>query len=83
MPSPLIQSPPRNELTSIDGINERTVRYLESLYSSIKDATMLTGSGNPDGIPANSSRLYMDLDNGNLYKNTDVEYGSAGGWVLI
>ena len=82
MPSPLTQSPPRNELSAIDGINERTVRYLESLYASIKDATMITGLGPPTNVPANSSRLYMNLDNGDLYKNTAIEYGSVGGWVL-
>lgn len=85
MPSaPEIKSPPRNELSAIDGINERVMRYLESLSYGINDARMLTGAGSPAGtVRANSSRLYMNLDNGDLYKNTSADYGDTAGWVLV
>lgn len=82
--APQIIVPPRNELSAIQGVNERIVRYLEFLSQGVNDARMLTGTGSPEGVvSANSSRLYMDLENGNLYKNTNPEYGINTGWVLV
>lgn len=76
--------PPRNELQAISGINERIVRYLEALSSAVSDATMLTGNGSPVGVvSANSSRLYMDLQTGDVYKNTSPDYGNNAAWVLL
>ena len=76
--------PPRNEIQAINGINERVVRYLESLSLSATDATMLTGDGSPVGVVnANSSRLYMDLKSGDVYKNTSPDYGNNSAWVLL
>lgn len=79
MPRDLPKAPPRTELSAIAGINERVVRYLESLSTAIQDATMLTGNGAPS-VPANNSRLYLDIDTGIVYVNTDPEYGSITGW---
>ena len=82
--APEIKSPPRGELAAIGGINERVMRYLEALSLGVNDARMQTGSGSPEGVVrANSSRLYMDIDIGALYKNTAAGYGETTGWVLV
>jgi hypothetical protein len=81
---PNLPVPQRNELQAIAGINERTVRYLEDLSKAIADATMLTGEGVPNNVvAANSSRLYMDLSSGDVWKNTSLESGSKTGWSLL
>lgn len=81
---PDLKAPPRGELSAISGINERVVRYLEQLSNTAADATMLTGSGSPVGVVnANSSRLYMDLTTGDVYKNTSPDYGNNTAWALL
>lgn len=81
---PDLIAPPRSDLSSIQGINERTVRYLEQLSNAVADATMLTGNGSPAGVvSANRSRLYMDLQTGDVYKNTSPDYGNSSAWVLL
>jgi len=82
--APQIKSPPRNELTALAGINERVMRYLEGLSSAITDTRTQTGTGSPEGVTkSNSSRLYIDLATGDLYKNTASTYGSITGWALV
>jgi hypothetical protein len=84
MPKPSIPAPPRNELASIGGINERVIRYMENLSAAVADATMKTGDGPPTNVvEANSSRLYLDLANGVLYVNTSADYGSKTGWQVV
>jgi hypothetical protein len=84
MPKDFPKAPPRNELSAIGGINERVVRYLESLSSAIQDATIQEGSGTPNNsVEANRSRMYLDLDSGDLYVNTSPEYGSKTGWQVV
>lgn len=79
-----VKAPPRSELSAINGINERVVRYLEQLSIAAADATMLTGSGSPVGVVnANRSRLYMDLATGDVYKNTSPDYGNNSAWALL
>lgn len=81
---PDLKAPPRGELAAINGINERVVRYLEQLSNAVADATMLTGNGSPvDVVNANSSRLYMDLTTGDVYKNTSPDYGNNSAWALL
>lgn len=81
---PDLKAPPRGELSAINGINERVVRYLEQLSNAAADATMQTGSGSPVGVVnANSSRLYMDLSTGDVYKNTSPDYGNNTAWALL
>lgn len=81
---PDLKAPPRRELSAINGINDRVVRYLEQLSNAVADATMQTGSGSPVGVVnANSSRLYMDLTTGDVYKNTSPDYGNNSAWVLL
>jgi hypothetical protein len=82
MTKPTTPAPPRNELVSIAGINERIVSYLENLSRVAQDATMITGEG-PPTVAANSSRLYLDLANNQLYVNTSPEYGSTTGWQVV
>lgn len=49
-------------------------------YISRVSVYMLTGNGSPEGIqPANASRLYLDLDNNDIYVNPVI--GSRTGWV--
>lgn len=80
---PKLAAPPRNELSALSGSNERIVRYLEALAPALEDLVTLTGSGAPAGVPANRSRLYIDIDNNILYMNTDPEYGASTGWVAV
>lgn len=82
MPKPTTPAPPRNELAAIAGVNERIIRYLENLSQVAQDATMITGEG-PPIVAANSSRLYLDLANNQLYVNTSPDYGSTSGWQVV
>lgn len=82
--APEVKAPPRGELAAIEGINERVMRYLEALSLGVNDARMQTGTGSPVGVVrSNSSRLYMDISTGDLYKNTSATYGDTVGWVLV
>ncbi len=74
----------RQDLQQLDGINERTIRYLESLASGIDSCATLTGQGSPEGVVnANRSRLYMDLATGALYKNTNAADDQSTGWIIV
>lgn len=74
----------RNDLATIQGINERTIRYLENLSRAIADSTPLTGSGSPNGVVnANSSRQYIDLTANTQWINTAPAYGQKTGWVML
>lgn len=74
----------RNDLAQINGINERTIRYLENLSRAIDDRTPSIGTGVPNGsVIANSSRLYIDLSANTLWINTAAAYGAKTGWIMI
>lgn len=74
----------RSDLSQIEGINERTIRYLENLSRAVADSTALSGSGAPNGsVNANSSRQYIDLSTGKMWVNTANAYGQNTGWVML
>lgn len=74
----------RSDLSQIEGINERTIRYLENLSRAVADSTALSGSGTPNGVVnANSSRQYIDLSTGKQWINTAPAYGQNTGWVML
>lgn len=78
--NPTIQ---RTDLSQIQGINERTIRYLEGLPGAVSDSTPLTGNGPPNGVVnANSTRLYIDLSAIKIWVNTAEAYGQNTGWVI-
>lgn len=61
--------------------DERLIRYLEGLAQDIDDRATMTGFGPPAGVTSNLSRLYVDLDAGDLWVNTNTEERQRTGWV--
>jgi hypothetical protein len=61
--------------------DDRLIRYLEGLAQEIDDRAPLTGLGSPSGVIANLSRLYIDLDTGNLWINANAQERQSTGWL--
>lgn len=63
--------------------DERLIRYLEGLAQDIDDRATMTGNGSPEslGVTSNLSRLYVDLDTGDLWVNTNIAERQRTGWV--
>jgi hypothetical protein len=61
--------------------DDRLIRYLEGLAQEIDDRAPLTGLGSPLGLTANLSRLYIDLDDGNLWINANAQERQSTGWL--
>ena len=70
----------RDSLASLTR-DERLIRYLEGLAQAIDDRATMTGLGPPTGVTSNLSRLYIDLDAGDLWVNTNTEERQRTGRV--